>query len=473
MTTASLSLSLAGKDWLEFRRDRRLVLMAALVTLLALAAVLTSWARVSAHEADRLATIAADRETWEGQGARNPHSAAHFAFWALRPLAPMALLDPGVTPHAGSAVWMEAHNRNPAQARPVEDLATGLDLGSFSAAWVMQTIMPLLIFVIGAGLVARERERGTLRLMLASGASAGGLVPAKLGGLMRIATLLALPLLGAAVLASLLAGAVEPMPLLLWVCVYTLWFDLLSAITIAVSALLRTAGQAQLLLIGLWLLAALVVPRAGAGLAGMVAPVPDPGSFATAIQAELKASPNPFEGAGAKAFEAEVMARYKVSRLEDLPVNIDGLRLNASEDHGDEVFDRAWARLESTYARQHGVMRLTALLSPLVPLQNVSMALAGTDTAHQLDFQAQAEAHRRRIIRLLNIDFAEHAGAEGFDYKASPELWKSIPDFRYQPMPLGRVIGAILPDLLALAAWAGVAVLLLVLASRRLVRLGV
>lgn len=472
MTTASVSLSLAGKDWLEFRRDRRLVLMAALVTLLALAAVLTAWARVSSHEADRIATIAADRQTWEGQGARNPHSAAHFSFWALRPLAPMALLDPGVTPHAGSAVWMEAHNRNTAQARPVEDLATGLDLGSFSAAWVMQTIMPLLIFVIGAGLVARERERGTLRLMLASGASPARLVPAKLGGLGRIAALLALPLLGAAVLASTLAGAVQPVALLLWVGAYAAWFALLAAITIAVSALLRTAAQAQLLLIGLWLLAVLVVPRAGAGLAAALAPVPDPNSFATAIQADLRNSPDPFADGG-KAFEAAVMARYKVSRMEDLPVNIDGLRLNASEDHGDEVFDRAWAQLEATYARQHAVMRWTALLSPLVPLQNVSMALAGTDTAHQLDFQTQAEAHRRRVIRMLNLDFAENAGAQGFDYKASPDLWKRIPDFVWRPMPLALVVASIVPDLLALAAWAAVAVLLLMMASRRLVRQGV
>lgn len=471
MNTANLALSLAGKDWLEFRRDRRLVLMALLVTLLALAAVLTSWAPVATHEADRLATIAADRATWEGQGARNPHSAAHFSFWALRPLAPMALLDPGVTPHAGSAVWMEAHNRNPAQARPVEDLATGLDMGSFSAAWVMQTIMPLLIFVIGAGWVARERERGTLRLMLASGASPGRLVPAKLGGLGRIAVLLALPLLGAAVLASLLAGAVEPAALLLWVGTYLLWFALLAAITITVSALLRTAAQAQLLLIGLWLLAALIVPRAGAGLAGTTAPVPDPNSFAAAIQAEMRDGHDAF-GKDAKAFQAAVMARYGVSRLEDLPVNIDGLRLNASEDHGDAVFDRAWARLEATYAQQRRVLRWTALLSPLVPLQNVSMALAGTDTAHQLHFQTQAEAHRRRIIRLLNNDMAAHAGSAGFDYKASPALWKSIPDFAYRPMPLPRVIGSILPDLLALAAWAGLAVLLLIAASRRLVRPG-
>jgi ABC-2 type transport system permease protein len=472
MSSAGIALPIANKDWLEFRRDRRLVLMAILVALLAIAAVLTAWARVASHEADRLATMAADRQTWENQGARNPHSAAHFSFWALRPLAPMALLDPGVTPYAGAAVWMEAHNRNPAQARPVADMATGLDIGTFSAGWVMQLIMPLLIFVIGAGMVARERERGTLRLMLASGASPARLVPAKLGGLARIAALLALPLLSAAVAASLLAGATQPVPLAIWAGVYLLWFSVIAAITIGVSAMLRSAGQAQLLLIGIWLVTALVVPRAGAGLAGALAPVPDPASFVASIQSELRSGHDAF-GKDAKAFEAELMARYNVTRVEDLPVNIDGLRLQASEEHGDKVFDRAWSSLEADYATQRTIMRWTALVSPLVPLQNISMALAGTDTAHQIDFQAQAEAHRRRVIRILNMDMAENAGSEGFDYAASPELWKRVPDFRYEAPQLPRVLATIVPDFLALLGWVVFAFVTLILSSRYLVQRGV
>ncbi|MGB3928461.1 MAG: hypothetical protein WBL20_05805, partial [Sphingobium sp.] len=109
MTAAS---AIARKDWREFVRDRRLLVMAALMVLLSLAAVMTAYARVAAYEADRVATERRDRVTWESQGERNPHSVAHFATWALRPLTPLAVLEPGVTPYAGAAIWMEAHNQN-------------------------------------------------------------------------------------------------------------------------------------------------------------------------------------------------------------------------------------------------------------------------------------------------------------------------------------------------------------------------
>ena len=467
MSTASIFAPVAAKDWLEFRRDRRLLLMAVLVTLLALAAVATAWVQITAYEADRRAVAAQDRQTWDGQGVRNPHSAAHFGFWAMRPLGPMALLDPGITPHAGAMVWMEAHNRNPAQARPVDDLATGLDLGSFSAAWVLQLLMPLLIFVIGAGMVAREREAGTLRLMLASGAALPRLLPAKAGALGRIALLLAVPLLAAAAAAVLLAGVPDLAALGLWLLVHGLWFALLVMVTVIVSALCRTAAQARLLLVGLWLVAALLVPRAGAGLAGVLAPAPDPVAFAQGIEAQMKSGHDAF-GKDAKAFEAEVMARYKVSRLEDLPVNIDGLRLEAAEQHGNAVFDRAWGELAATYDRQRQIMRLAGLISPLVPLQNISMALAGTDGAQQMAFQSQAEAHRRRIITALNMDMANKAGAAGFDYKADDGLWKAIPDFRFRTLPLSATLPAILPDLVLLALWCAGLLLLMRRAARRM-----
>jgi ABC-2 type transport system permease protein len=464
---ASINRPVAAKDWLEFRRDRRLAIMAVMVTLLALAAVATAWIRVTAHETDRQAVMQADRTTWNGQGARNPHSAAHFGFWAMRPLGPMALLDPGVTPHAGAMVWMEAHNRNPAQARPVDDQASGLDLGSFSAAWVLQLLMPLLIFIIGAGMVAREREAGTLRLMLASGADLRRLLPAKTASLARIAALIALPLLAAAAAAAVLAGLPDVAALGLWLLVHGLWFALLVAATVLVSALCPTAARARLLLVGLWLLAVVLVPRAAAGIAGIIAPAPDPVAFGQAIEAQMKSGHDAF-GKDAKAFEAEVMARYKVKRLEDLPVNIDGLRLEAAEQHGNRVFDSAWAGLAQTYARQNRIMQLAGLFSPLLPLQNVSMALAGTDGAHQMAFQAQAEAHRRRIVTALNMDMAAHAGRAGFDYKADRALWQAIPDFRYQPLPLANVLAAILPDLALLGLWGAALVLALRRAGRRL-----
>jgi ABC-2 type transport system permease protein len=459
--------SVAAKDWREYRRDWRLALISLLVAVLAATAVVAAFVEVTAHDADRRATIARDRGTWEGQGERNPHSAAHFAFWAFRPLPPMALLDPGVLPYAGSAIWLEAHNRNPAQARPAEDLAGGLDLGRFSAAWVFQYVVPLLLFIIGAGLVAREREAGTLRLMLASGLAAGRVMPAKYLALGRIAAVLVLPLLAAALVATMLAGPVDGLALLLWLAAYLLYFAILAALAVAVSALCATAAQARLLLVGLWLVMLLIVPRLGSGLAMQAVPVPSPHAFAAGVQAQMKSGHDPF-GADAKAFEAGVMARYGVTRLADLPVNIDGLRLEAAEAHGNRVFDAAWGGLAATHQAGHAALRLTALLSPLVPLQNLSMALAGSDAHVQRDFQDRAEAHRRRIITLLNDDMTRHAGKAGFDYHADAALWRQVPDFAWQPPGTAAALARSWPDAVALGLWLLAGLGLLRLAGRRL-----
>jgi ABC-2 type transport system permease protein len=464
--------AIAKKDWLEFVRDRRLVLMAALVAALALTAIVTSWTRVAAYEADRNIAEQRDRTTWEGQGARNPHSVAHFATWAMRPLTPMALLDPGVTPYAGSAIWMEAHNQNPARARPVEDSAQAIDLGSFSIAWVLQLLAPLLIAIIAAGAVARERERGTLRLMLASGADVRELVRQKLGSVGRIAALLLVPLVCAAVLASLMAGPVNLLRLALWAVAYLLFFAVIVAGSVAISARAKTSGQAMLTLVSLWLFAFLLVPRTAAGLAETIAPQPSADALYTAMQADLDKEPDIWEK-DAKAFEAGVMARYGVTRIEDLPASLDGIRLEESEAQGNKVFDRHFGALASSYAEQRGIVRTSATLSPLTAIQNVSMALAGTDMAHQLAFQAQAEAHRRKLITGLNTDMIERGKELGFDYKSDAGLWKQFADFRFVSPPLGSVLRSIWIDLAVLAAWLIAALLLLRRAARRLSREGV
>ena len=82
--------AIAAKDWREFVRDRRLVIAAGLMLVLALLALALSWQRVASHEADRAAAEAGDRQTWLEQGEQNPHGAAHFASWAFRPLTPTA-----------------------------------------------------------------------------------------------------------------------------------------------------------------------------------------------------------------------------------------------------------------------------------------------------------------------------------------------------------------------------------------------
>lgn len=472
MTAAAIRL-IAGKDAAELRRDRRLVIATVLTALLALAAVLTTYARLSDYQRDRSAAAAMERDSWLNQGPRDPHSAAHFSQWAFRPLTAPALLDPGTTGYAGSAVWMEAHARNPAAFRAVEDRTAALDLGEFSAAWVLEMLVPLLLLVLAAGVVARERERGTLRLMLASGMPARLLVRGKTTGMLQVAALIAAPLLAAALAAIwLVPGPVDTDTLAraaLWCLVHAMLLVIAALIGVAVSSRARTAAGALAAVIGLWVVAVPLAPRVAATLAEAVAPTPSGQRFWADAQQEIEEG---FAGSGnaeqrAAALEAGLLRRYGVATVEQLPISFRGASLDDGERFGNRVFARRWAMLEGIEDRQRAIMRVASIVTPLIAVQNLSAALAGTDNAHQRNFTAQAETERQRVVNALNRDvMINGAGVTG--YKADARLWRALDGFRVTSMPLSRVWRTVWPDGLILFGWLAAALLLLRWAGQRL-----
>lgn len=457
----SMTVAIIAKDMLEMRRDRRVVAIALLVLALAFTALVTTYVRISAYEADRAATIATDRATWEGQGERNPHSAAHFSKWAFKPLTAQAVLDPGIAAYAGSAVWMEAHNRNPAVARPVDDQTVILPSGDFSIAWVLQVLMPLLVAVIAAGSVARERERGTLRLMMASGVSGLEMVRAKLASVGAVTLVLGGCICVVGAVAAAQAGPLDPARFALWFLSYALFLATMAMVAVAVSLRARSSGQALMVLAGLWLFAIILAPRAAVSAVELAAPAPAGEQFWADVAAAKEAYPSPF-GEGMEAFGARVMAQYGVTRLEDLPVSLGGLQLEEDERLANIAYDQQFGALFAVYDRQRSLLRWASLVSPLPALQNISMALSGTDMPQQVAFQQQAERRRRTMVTQLNTDLIENGAGAEFDYLAGPQLWADVEDFAFVPPSLGATLAALWSDALILLAWlAGAAVLVL------------
>lgn len=476
MTVAAMSAGLlARKDRLELVRDKRLVAAVLLVVALALAAVAATSVRVSDYERDRSAATALERSSWLAQGPRDPHSAAHFSQWAFRPVSAPALLDPGTLPHVGSAIWMEAHARNPAAFRAVEDRTGALDLGEFSAAWILQTITPLLLLVLAAGAVARERERGTLRLMFASGLPPQLLVRAKALSLIRIGALVTAPLL--AVAAAAVALAPEPPTAgdiartLLWCMVHVAFLTVTACVGVAVSARSRSTAAALLALIALWLVAVPLATRAAASLAEALHPTPSGATFWAGAQADIRDGINGSGSAAARAaaFEAALLKQYGVTRTADLPISFRGASLDMGERFSTLVYAARFAELEAIYERQRNVMRIASVLTPLVAVQNLSTALAGTDNAHAQDFARQAETERQTVVNRLNGDLTIN-GAGQAGYKADDRLWRAIEPFRPMPTPLTHALATTWPDMLILGCWCLLAVLLVSRAGRALGR---
>lgn len=454
-------LRVCRKELVAITRDGRLKTLALLLFSLLCAALLSGWQTRRDLDAERRAAEHVDAESYRSQGARNPHDAAHFGQTAFKPLGPLALFDPGLVSYVGSAVWLEAHRMNLAEYRPAEDAGENHRFGSLCAAWLLQWIAPPFVILLAYHAFAGERERGTLRLLLGLGVSPRELLAGKLLALTVTLGALLIPAMGLASLLLFLQEGTEDLSDIparsLVLCVgYGLYLCTVAGIAIAVSLQSASARSALIALLGYWLITTLVLPRVATELAELAFPTPGNAEFHAALERDLREGLNghdPFE-ASARALEARLLERYGVRRTEDLPVSFAGVLLQAGEERGYRVFENHYRALWARYDAQERIHRVLSLVSPMIAIRSLSMAVAGTDRFHHEHFVLAAEAHRRRIVGMLNRYLIEHGAGQDFNYIAGEALWAEIPRFEYRPPSLRQVLARHYPELLILFAWA-------------------
>ena len=454
----------------QMLRDGRVRI--ALITLLALFA--TTLAVGSAQQArydnNVREAVKADRSIWERQGARNPHSVAHFGQYAFKPAGAISLFDPGLTPWLGTALWMEAHYQNTAAYRAIDDQVAPTLISNLSAAFVLQYLAPLLLIFLGYALIARERERQTLKLVLANGASLRAWAGGKFLSLLALAAALWLPSLALVAVAD---SSDEWARSVMLVLAYAAYLLMLCALIFAVSAKARTARSALLALLCGWVLMALVIPRVAAVVAERAAPSADAGQFWRDVRAALRQGVSGHDPADdrEKALLEKTLAEYGVTRVEDLPVSFAGIALQAGEEHGNEVFDHFYTQLRAAEERQRTVLRLASLVSPWIPLRGLSSGIAGTDAEHHSHYVHAAENYRRELQRYLNGNVTQHGKGKD-DYQADAQTWRQTPVFSYQTPALREIGAAYLPEALLLLGWIVLSVVALSVAVRGLAREG-
>ena len=435
---------IARKELLTFLRSGVFLAIAVSMFVLFSAAAILSAERASTFERERIAAESVDREVWDSQGERNPHSAAHFARYAFKPIPGFAAFDPGVTDYAGMALWMEAHFQNPAVFRRAEDLGDAGRIANLSPAWVLQVVAPLFIFLVLFGAVASERESGTLKQTTAMGVRPNAFFSGKLVGASLGLGLIILPSLIFAILIAGRAGgeAVLPDPFVRTsglVFSYAAYFFAVCAIAIGVSALLAEKRTALITLVSIWAASFVLAPRIAGDVALTIYPEPD----AASVSRDLRQASDAFFGDDdyRAAIEKDILEEYKVEKREDLPIEYGAYSLQKSEEHAHPLFEAIYTRLESIHQKQENVLRAVSLISPVVALNTLSAGLAGGDRMHQKAFVDRAETHRRKIIKQLNEDYMYNAGDAGYGYTAGESFWREIADFSYTPPRFSTLLG--------------------------------
>ena len=455
--------AVARKELLEIVRDGRLRWLAAGCLLLVLVSAASGLQVTMTQIRDHNLAAAIDRENFLEQGMKNPHAAAHFGQYAFRPVLLPAAIDPGVNAYMGSMIWLEAHRQNLPEFRPAED---GADFGRtsrLSVAWVLQFIVPLFIIVMTFAAVAGERERGTLALALSQGLRLPSMLLGKALATLGVMLALLLPLALLATLVFVFAVPAAEMrgggQRLGWMGVgYLLYLVGFAGLALLVSLLAATRRTAFFSLVALWLLVTVAIPRVAADMAATAHPSPTPTQFWAAIR---RGEGGPMAGESSEQrlatlradLTAELLARYQVERIQDLPVNFTAVLLQRLEEQDAPVFDHNYARLWETYEGQRRFQQRAAVLSPSIAIRALSAGLAGADPFAQQHFSAAAERHRRNVVSQLNTLQAVEGAGRPF-YVAPADTWERIDQFIYDPPPVDEVLRRHRGDLFLLLAWA-------------------
>jgi ABC-2 type transport system permease protein len=362
--------------------------------------------------------------------------------FAFRPVTALTPLDSGITPYLGATIWMEAHWQDSAMHRPVDDSPLAGRWEMTAPARFVQIVWPLLIVLLGHGVFSRERERGTLRLILAQRAGLGPIVLAKAVVMMVVALFPVLVLQSAVPLTALLAGL--PLPgggLSRWagmIAVSLLYLLFWVLLVLAVSALSRTSSCSLATLLALWMMLGLVLPRAAASWAALRAPTIAQETMNRQIRDEIRE----YEGVDrAERTKRRLLRQYGFTGAGSLPLNWYGIFRQEGEDHGNQLFDRVWGMLYAQYFEQQHWIALSAPLSPAIAFECASTHLAGTDVEHDRHFVQAAERHRRLMQTLINRELTGLRTSEGTRPLSNRELWSRIPPFVYHVPPPGAVPG--------------------------------
>lgn len=470
---------IASDEWRYWRRSRlAMIAFTVLVVLVTTSALLTT-VRMQSEAAARARLQAVAEESFKAQPDRHPHRMVHYGHYVFRTPPPLAMIDPGVDPVTGQSIFLEGHRQNAAMFADARAGATSVQIANLSPAVVLTLFVPLLLIAIGYSALTREREAGTLGTLVAQGVSPLALVSGKALALASVAALALLPVI---VTSAVAAGKGEAASVVVvFSASYGLYLLIWCGLILAASAIANRRSGALILLVMVWILLTLIVPRIASNFAASAAPAQGKIEADFAVLGELR-SMGDGHNAADPAFEqlkANLLQQYGVATIEDLPINFRGVVAETSEADLTAVLNRFAEARMATEIRQADLFRTLGWLSPALALREASMSAAGTGLEAHHKFLRDAEDLRFDFVQSLNRVHAEQLSyADDSTRSTDPEAekrtrvsaenWQVLKDFNFvPPQPAERVSGALTP-FGKLVAWMALVSGLVLLCVRRL-----
>lgn len=444
----------------EFRslyRDHRFRVSAIVLCLLFLFSLYGSYAHYLDLKRQHEYAKKIAREHWENQGAKNPHSAAHYGTYVFKPVHPLSYFNRGISAYTGNTLFLEAHKMNEAQYSAIADQNELTRWGVLSPDFILGILFPLLILVFGFASIASEVESGNTRLLLAQGLKPIKWVLGKAIGLWSWILILALPffLLGSTGLLLAKANSGDWLRYGLMSTSYLLYFGCFIHLSLLISAWSKKQNTALVASLGVWILICLVVPKATVNVAAWLYPTPAWQTYRNNIQTDIENGVDGHDPADeyTKKLERKTLAEYGVDSVHQLPFNWDGYIMQKGEEHETHVFQKHKNILLDIYTQQRQVQEKASLFSPHLLISIAAGYLSGTDVKSYFDFLAAAEKYRIELVGELNQDLTDHFEYGDWSGTRDNAFFASNKKFEYQQPETAVVIGEASSSILLLLIW--------------------
>jgi len=464
------------KEWLTLKRDSRLLsLILSLIVIFTTVSTIMYYQLEDSLEEKKIAEQAM-RAQWENQGDKHPHRGAHLGICIFAPESFLSAFDPGINHYMGQVLWLEPHKRNMMRFVEGNDNAISNNFGEFTPAFILISILPLLIIGMTFNTISLEKESGTLRMLRGAGQNPYNVVFAKFLMQLFAVTVLLLVAVSPMLLVVLMKSDTIFLESILQGLVlffaYLLYCSVFIAIGLVISTHASSSRQALMFLIGIWVLFIFIVPRIAATSASVSISLPNATKFWETIQHDYQ---NGLKGDGnytmrMSRFESNLLQKYKVETLDDLPVGVHALKRIHQEEYSNKVHEVHFNALWDKYLQQEELLGMFSLLSPTIAIRLLSMKLSATDLNHRRHFEEQAELYRRYYVKHVDAWDANHSkGLTSYGSRyGNDALWQSVERFTYQQPDLSFVLSNAAKELVYLSVWVLISIVLLFLSVRRI-----
>jgi len=466
-------------EWRFWHRTKLAATIIIIGTLLTIVSAVVNTVKMqhATHEREHLQQTSEAR--FLEQPDRHPHRMVHYGHYVFRTPSPLSIIEPGVDAFTGTAIFLEGHKQNSAMFSDQRQASGMTRFSSLTPSFLLQVLVPLFIILIGYASVTREKEAGTLNIMITQGVNLKHLLLGKYFALVSSGLIMLLPLIIASIWATFNGESFFVTSG--FVAGYILYILVWSGIVLAVSALSPKNSVSFAALVSLWIVLCILLPRIASSSAAAIAPSPGKLEADFAVLEELRKLGDGHNSAD-PAFEQlkkNLFAKYNVDKVEDLPINFRGTVAQFSEKKLTDVLNTfAEKRMQEELDQAH-IARQFGWLTPTTAIRSFSMMISGTSLETHHRFLREAEKLRFDFVQSLNKVHQDNLNyeADANRYKNAETAkaarvdaanWQVLSSFTFEPDTVSTRISHSFPYVLQLFFWIGAIGFILQIAIRKI-----